>query len=101
MKFEHTYFADSYEREEYMCDIIDNNDKKVGFCKYYKNNYYDNIVYIEYIFINHNDRLKGYATAMVKELSKNYQLGWDHRFTEGGRLWYNSLVKKKIIRSDV
>lgn len=100
MRFEHTYFTDSYDREEYMCDIFDNNDKKVGFCKYYKNDCYDNIVYIEYICISDDERLKGYATEMVKELSKKYQLGWDHRFTEEGRLWYNSLVKKSIIEPE-
>lgn len=97
MRFEHVYFTDSFEREEYMCNIIDINNKKVGYCKYYKNNGYDNIVYIEYICISDDEQRKGYATELVKELSKKYQLGWDHRFTEQGRMWYDSLVKKSII----
>jgi ribosomal protein S18 acetylase RimI-like enzyme len=97
MRFEHVYLTDSFDREEYMCDIINAFENKVGFCKYYKNNLYDNIVYIEYICINDDEQRKGYATELVKELSKRYQLGWDHRFTEKGRMWYNGLIKKSII----
>lgn len=97
MRFEHIYFADSFDKEEYMCDIFDNFGKKVGYCKYYKINRYDNFVYIEYIFISEDERRKGYATELVRELHSKYELGWDYRFTDLGRRWYDSLVKKSII----
>jgi hypothetical protein len=98
MRFEHIYFTDSFDRDEYMCNIFTDCDVKVGFCKYYKNSCCDNVVYIEYIHIDEDQTRKGYATELVKELSKKYQLEWDFRFTEQGRLWYKALVKKNIIK---
>lgn len=97
MKFEHIYLSDSYDREEYLCNIIDDYNKNVGYCKYYKLNSYDDTVYIEYIFINEDDRRKKYATQMVIELNKNHKLEWDYRFTKIGRHWYNGLIKNGII----
>lgn len=99
MKFDH-YNLYSHRNDfqtEYLCDIYNNVDKLVGYCKYYTNDVSSDLVCIEFIYINENERRNGYATEMVKELSKKYQLVWDYRFTECGKLWYDGLIKKCII----
>jgi len=103
MKFDHynLYSSRNDFKTEYLCDIYNNIDKKVGYCKYYTDDLISDIVYIEFIYINEDDRRKGYATEMVKELCKKYKLKWNYSFTKCGRLWYDGIVKKNIIKFDV
>jgi hypothetical protein len=96
MKFIHTYLGYNNNRDEYNCEILKNNSS-VGFCKYYKNNSYDEIVCIEFINICYEHRRGGYATMMVKELQRRYTLKWDYRFSEEGRKWYDGMLKKGVI----
>jgi ribosomal protein S18 acetylase RimI-like enzyme len=86
-------------RSEYNCDIYNEQNIYVGYCKYYKPNWYDDIAYIEYIFISDIYRRRGYATKMVEELNNRYELKWDYKFTDMGRLWYESMCKKDIIKT--
>lgn len=97
MQFIHTYLGFNDNRDEYSCNILNDNKHSVGYCKYYKNNIYDDIVCIEFINIGYEHRRRGYATAMVNELKKRYTLCWDYRFSELGRKWYDGLLKKGVI----
>jgi len=72
MEFIHTYLGYNNNRDEYNCEILNNKKNSVGFCKYYKNNSYDEIVCIEFINIRYEHRRRGYATALVKELQSRY-----------------------------
>ncbi len=82
---------------EYYCNIFNDVDQYVGYCKYYKPEELYNDVSIEYININDLDRRHGYATEMVKELMRKYNFKWDGQFTEDGKLWYNGMLEKKVI----
>ena len=100
LTFEHKFIGSSDIQYDYCCNIYDNllgDDKFVGYCKYYKEYFLDMQVYIEFIFIKHEHRYKGYATAMVEELQSKYELLWDGRFTREGREWYEKLIKKGIV----
>lgn len=96
MKFIHKYIGYNDGYDEYVCNIEDDKNNYVGYCKYI-NNFMENAYSIEYIAINEENRYKGYATAMVKELISKKKLIWDGRFTCDGRNWYNSLLKKGIV----
>ena len=85
-------------REEYTCNIVNNFGNVVGQCKYYKTNIEDEDVFIEFINIGYEHRRRGYATAMVVELQRRYNLKWDYRFSEVGRKWYDGLIKKGVIK---
>lgn len=98
MEFVHTYLGDANKREEYSCEIFNKNKVNVGYCKYYKPNIYEDIVYIEFINIKYEHRRRGYATATVLELNKRYTLNWDHRFSKIGKKWYEGLLKKGVIK---
>lgn len=100
MQFRHYSVTEYDYRSEYGCDIFNDSDIYVGYCKYYKSNWYENIVYIEYIYIYETYRRMGYATQMVLELKSRYELKWDYRFTDMGRVWYDALCKKDIIKVD-
>jgi len=73
----------------------------VGYCKYYSTDPTSNIVYIEYIHVDIDQRRKGYATQFVKELQKNHILGWDYSFTSEGRKWYNALIDQNVVDSHI
>lgn len=98
--FSHCYLT-SYGYKEFHCctGYVVNSKRKqsVGYCKYYSTDLSSNVVYIEYIHINKTHRRKGYATQFVKELQRKYVLDWDHCFTDDGRKWYETLVKRKIV----
>lgn len=96
MQFSYRYFGEYGNKQEYCCDLYDN-DNWIGYCKYYNPSIEHNDAYIEYINIHEPFRRKGYATALLKELLCKYDIKWDYRFTEDGRLWYESLIKKQII----
>ena len=83
--------------DEYSCNIINDKNNTVGYCKYYRPNIYDEVAIIEFINIGYEHRRRGYATAMVKELQSKYELKWDYRFSEVGRKWYDALIKKGVI----
>ena len=99
MKFSHQYLG--YESEEqrdiFSCNILDDFGKSLGHCKYYKTDGCDDVVIIEFINISYVHRRRGYATTMVQELQRRYELKWDHRFSEVGRKWYEGLLKKQVI----
>jgi hypothetical protein len=98
MEFVHVYLGSTKEGQmEYNCTILNKEKRVVGNCKYYKNDESDDIVFIEFINIGYEHRRRGYATSMVKELNSKYTLKWDGRFSEVGKLWYNSLLKSGII----
>jgi len=98
MEFVHTYLGVDNNREEYSCEIFNKNKVNVGYCKYYKPNIYEDVIYIEFINIGYEHRRRGYATAMVVELQRRYNLKWDYRFSEVGRKWYDGLIKKGVIK---
>lgn len=96
LSFKHKYFGYNEDlQQEYYCDIILNGEIYVGYCKYVKTS---NDVFIEYIQIRDIFRRKGYATAMVVELSNKFNLVWNGRFTKEGRYWYESMIKKGVIK---
>jgi RimJ/RimL family protein N-acetyltransferase len=99
MEFKHVYMGRTSEgKDEYSCNIINNKDDVVGYCKYYKPyEERDEVVIIEFINIRYEHRRRGYATKMVKELQSKYTLKWDYRFSEVGRKWYDGLIKKGVI----
>jgi len=102
VKFDHKYlgYNDELDHKEYCCDIygyLKDHYKCIGHCKYYSSGHEDHIVYIEFINISYNYRRRGYGTAMVKELLKQYELHWDYKFTKEGRLWYESLLNRNIV----
>ena len=94
MYFDHSFLLD--DGDTYLCRIYDE-EKWVGHCKYYRiQEEYDEVC-IEYIHIDEKYRMRGYATAMVKELQSKYGLRWDYSFTVEGRKWYDALVKKGVV----
>lgn len=97
--FEHKYLGYNEIYHEYYCDMIDDsrNDKYVGYCKYSKEYYLDNYVVIEYITVKPEYRRMGYGTKLIQEILTKYKILWDGRFTDQGRLFYDGLVKKRII----
>lgn len=97
IRFSHSFMETSEYKDEYFCKIYDDNEC-VGYCKYYMGPVETNSVYIEYIYIYEGCRRKGYATAMVKELQSKYMLLWEYSFTELGRMWYDGLVDKNVIK---
>ena len=98
MEFKHVYMGvNSDGRDEYVCNIINKNRHDVGHCKYYKTDGCDDVVIIEFINISYEHRRRGYATTMVQELQRRYELKWDHRFSEVGRKWYDGMLKKGVI----
>ena len=99
MKFNHSYlgYENDEKRDVFSCNISDDYCVPLGYCKYYKPLLEFETVYIEFINIHYEHRRKGYATAMVKELQKRYELKWDGRLSSVGRKWYNSLVERKIV----
>lgn len=80
--------------KKYICYVYNECNVLVGYCIYNK---IDENVYIEFINIFDEYRRRGYATEVVKELKLKYILTWDHKFTDDGKLWYESLVKKSLI----
>lgn len=95
--FEHFYLEQD-EVDRYYCTIRDNRQNVVGWCKYYKPSLEYEGVCIEYISINDGFQRNGYGTLTVKELQTKYgKLIWDHRFTNVGRKWFDSLIKKGIV----
>lgn len=99
MKFSHQYLG--YESEEqrdiFSCNILDDFEKSLGHCKYYKPLLEFETVYIEFININCECRRRGYATAMVKELQRLHYLKWDGRLSVDGRKWYESLMERQLV----
>lgn len=98
MRFEHSLIESAKYKDEYYCNIINDLGVSVGFCKYCRDNIDYGAVYIEYITIYTEHRRKGYATLMVKELMTKYRLHWDYSFTQEGRLWYQKLIDRKILK---
>lgn len=97
--FSHVYIGTTEDEcEEYSCNIS-NSKNTVGYCKYIKLDNYTNRVYIEYIHIYQQYRRIGYATDMVKELQNKYNLTWNYKFSDVGRLWFNMLVNKNVVNS--
>ena len=96
--FSHGYMDSDKDREEYVCNakLITTNNS-VGHCKYYRKDPSTDVVYIEYLYINLDQRRKGYATQFVKELQRKYTLHWDYSFTPEGRLWYEKLQERRIV----
>lgn len=99
MKFEHKYLGVNEDRTEYLCNIYNKKDILVGYCKYYAGDLINesNVVYIEFINIIYEHRRRGYASGMVCELKKKYDLKWDYRFSEDGKKWYKKMVERGII----
>ncbi len=99
MTFKHSCYGyiDYRDVDEYNCNIFLATDEFVGYCKYYKPTC-ERAVYIEYINIKDLYKRRGYATEMVRELMKKYDLRWDYKFTDDGHAWYNNLVKTGIVR---
>lgn len=96
---DHIYLEQD-DLERYYCTIRDNQQNVVGWCKYYKPTLECEGVCIEYISINNEYQRKGYGTLTVKELNRKYgRLIWDYRFTNVGRQWFESLIKKGIVSS--
>lgn len=94
MNFKHSFLL--HDGNVYLCRIYDGKNW-VGYCKYYRVKEQYNDVCIEYIHIGENYRMRGYATALIKELQSKYGLRWDYSFTDDGRKWYNALVKKGVV----
>lgn len=95
--FKHFYMGDE-DVDRYYCTIHDNNQNVAGWCTYYKPSLEYESVSIEYIEIYTNHQRNGYATLMVKELQTKYKkLVWNNQFTNVGRLWHESLIKKDIV----
>lgn len=97
IRFSHSFMESFEYKDEYFCKIYDD-DVSVGYCKYYKGPLETTSVYIEYIYIYEEYRRKGYATAMVKELQSKYKLLWEYSFTELGRMWYDDLIDKGVVK---
>jgi len=98
IKFDHKYLFLYENKHQYVCDIFVN-EKEVGVCKYYRDDLdIDDATYIEFILIYQQFRRKGYATEMVKDLQSKFNLKWDGQFTNMGRIFYESLIKKLIIK---
>lgn len=97
LKFSHGYIDSVGGKDEYCCNGVLPNGDSVGYCKYYSTDPTTNIVYIEYIYINADQRRKGYATQFVEELQRAHTLDWNYSFTNEGRKWYDALVKRKIV----
>lgn len=95
--FSHGYVDSENNRDHYCCNGRLPDGYSVGYCKYYSTDPTSSIVYIEYIYINADQRRKGYATQFVKELQKKYTLHWDYSFTPEGRIWYEKMQERKIV----
>lgn len=101
LKFTHSYLDSHGHKDCYCCYGKLKTEALVGHCKYYSTDPTSNIVYIEYIHVNIDQRRKGYATQFVKELQKNHILGWDYSFTSEGRKWYNALINQNVVDSHI
>jgi len=99
MELSKMYLGISENRDEYMM-TLHNEGERVGYCKYHVDVTHQTCT-IRFININKSQRRKGYATKMVKELQKSFELDWDYAFTDEGKKWYNKLIDRKIIKSVV
>lgn len=99
MEIKKTYLGVDNTHDEYMLTLHDKS-KRIGFCKYYTDITQQTCT-ITFININKPFRKKGYATDIVKELQKSFSVNWNYNFTNQGRLWYNSLLNKKIIENEI
>jgi GNAT superfamily N-acetyltransferase len=92
MKFKEKFMMYDFESDSnlYTLSLIDgiNYVGRIDFSKKH------NVITIVFIFVDGIHRRKGYATKMLSELNRKYNIEWDGRFTEIGRKFYESFYKK-------
>ena len=87
------YFKISqFDDNDYCCSAyIDGTN--VGYCKFYLHQI-DGFT-VEYIYVYEEYRRCGFAIQIINYLKTKYtRVVWNQQFTDVGRLWYDSYIKK-------